>query len=50
MLDYLFTLIPYIKRLHIDFDQLSSDSKSILANVSTLIHLKDFQLRSISQD
>ncbi|CAF1041045.1 unnamed protein product [Rotaria sordida] len=47
-LEYLFILVPHIKRLHIDFDQLSSVSKSTLANVSSLIHLKDFQLRSIN--
>ncbi|CAF1009360.1 unnamed protein product [Rotaria sordida] len=47
-LEYLFILVPHIKRLHIDFDQLSSVSKSTLANVPSLIHLKDFQLRSIN--
>ncbi|CAF3609259.1 unnamed protein product [Rotaria sp. Silwood1] len=47
-LEYLFTLIPHINRLHIDFHQLSSASKSILANTSSLVHLKDFQLRSIN--
>ncbi|CAF1307660.1 unnamed protein product [Rotaria sordida] len=47
-LAYLFTLVPDIRRLHVDFDQLSFDSKLTLANVSSLIHLKDFQLRSIN--
>ncbi|CAF0932780.1 unnamed protein product [Rotaria sordida] len=47
-LAYLFTLVPDIRRLHIDFDQLSSDSKLALANMSFLVHLKDFQLRSIN--
>ncbi|CAF1198279.1 unnamed protein product [Rotaria sordida] len=48
MLEYLFILAPHINRLHIDFDQLSSTSKSTLANISSLVHLKDFQLRSIN--
>ncbi|CAF4050111.1 unnamed protein product [Rotaria sp. Silwood2] len=47
-LEHLFTLIPHINRLHIQFDQLSSTSKSTLTNVSSLVHLKDFQLRSIN--
>ncbi|CAF2698285.1 unnamed protein product [Rotaria sp. Silwood2] len=47
MLEYLFALVPNIKRLHIDFDKLSSTSKSKLANTSILVHLKDFQLRSL---
>ena len=47
-LAYLLTLVPDIRRLHVDFDQLSSDSKSSLANTLSLIHLKDFQLRSIN--
>ncbi|CAF4103333.1 unnamed protein product [Rotaria sordida] len=50
MLEYLFILVPHINRLHIDFNQLSSTSKSTLANISSLVHLKDFQLRSISID
>ncbi|CAF3930717.1 unnamed protein product, partial [Rotaria sp. Silwood2] len=41
---YLFTLVPNINRLHIDFHELSYTSKSILVNISSLVHLTDFQL------
>ncbi|CAF3549433.1 unnamed protein product [Rotaria sp. Silwood1] len=47
-LGHLFILVPHINRLHIDFDLLSFDSKPTLANVSPLVHLKDFQLRSMN--
>ncbi|CAF3807985.1 unnamed protein product [Rotaria sordida] len=47
-LESLFTLVPHISRLYIDFDELSSNSKSTLVNTLSLVHLKDFQLRSIS--
>ncbi|CAF2698248.1 unnamed protein product [Rotaria sp. Silwood2] len=47
-LEHLFILIPHVNRLHIDFHQLSSTSKSALANISSFVHLKNFQLRSIN--
>ncbi|CAF1371812.1 unnamed protein product [Rotaria magnacalcarata] len=43
----LFILVPNITRLHVDVDELSSASKRTLENVPSLVHLKDFQLRSL---
>ncbi|CAF3630015.1 unnamed protein product [Rotaria sp. Silwood1] len=47
-LGHLFILIPHINRLHINFNELSFASKSTLTNVSSLVYLKDFELRSIN--
>ncbi|CAF1055987.1 unnamed protein product [Rotaria sordida] len=47
--EYLFALVPCINRLHINFDQLLSASKSTLSHICSLVHLKDFYLRSISE-
>ncbi|CAF5133595.1 unnamed protein product [Rotaria magnacalcarata] len=41
-----FILVPNITRLHVEVDELSSESKRTLENVPSLVHLKDFQLRS----
>ncbi|CAF2180721.1 unnamed protein product [Rotaria magnacalcarata] len=46
-LESLFILVPNITRLHVDVDELSSASKRTLENVPSLVHLKDFQLRSL---
>ncbi|CAF2131978.1 unnamed protein product [Rotaria magnacalcarata] len=43
----LFILLPNITRLHVDVDELSSASKRTLENIPSLVHLKDFQLRSL---
>ncbi|CAF0915965.1 unnamed protein product [Rotaria sordida] len=46
----LFVLVPNVRRLHINIDELSNGSKSKLINnsLSCLIHLINFQLRSIN--
>ncbi|CAF1534426.1 unnamed protein product [Rotaria sordida] len=46
-LAYLFALLPHINHLHINFDRLTSTSQSTYSNVCSLVHLKEFYLRSI---
>ncbi|CAM4918709.1 unnamed protein product [Rotaria socialis] len=46
----LFVLVPNVRRLHLNIDELSNDSKSKLVdgNLSSLVYLTIFQLRSIN--